>query len=453
MVVDSGFHDLEFDQGDRSVPLAFHLVQQQLYDDLIAAVRSRSPVEAITYFEALFFSADSQTLDPGLSPFVSKVLLADAQAEFCHTLKRACYIFINNWELARQGHLIEPLLSLFQQPSLKEYSSSPSLERLRQWLINFANSQDFAELKLFATQRLGLTQAGSWSNRYVAYQLVSQSVDKNNSIEQREAAHTLSRRLKSKFKHDLAMYTAFARPSARLNHKYPNPTVLGDEVLRLVKTILVRQGPLSHRHVARLFQRQTHEATYASYKESLLDYLCFATSQPDFLSAVKKHLGEKLPLLYSKYDSRRVNSSLTLRTCNRLIDYLTTEDQSTPSQLFGLLLSQGNPLNVAVLLLKIVLISPSSRLYLEARLANLVSYYQQFMEVECRSLIQFLEICAVTFTIYSQSVEYNLVKVTADHGGQNLAGIDAVGLEEFRIFSRSLTASRKQLRRHPAPKD
>lgn len=420
------------------MPMEFYVAQQQIYDDLLEAVRKSPPAEALAEFESIFFG-HSNSLDADVSPFLYKILFADNKAEFLNTLKRACYIFVNNWDLARQGEMLHTLLALFKQPSLSKSTLSPSLKRLRQWLRDFADSKDFEELQLFATQRIGPTETGSWSGRYATYQLIAQYIDENNSLEQREAARALSKRLKNKYKHDLAMYTAFSQNSSRLNHKYMNPTVLGDEVLMLIKAILVRRGQFSYRNVARLFKQQMFEADYADYKESLLEYLCFSISDPDFLQLMEAQLSKKLPPLYRESNTKTVDPSLNLRTCNRLIDYLTTEDENMPSMLFARLLSQGNPLNVVVVLLKLVLISPNSQLYLEARLANLIAYYKQFMEAECRSIIQFLEICGVTFAIYSDNVEYNLVQVSAKPTANTPKPAD-----EFRIFSRSFRAAQKR---------
>ncbi|MEL7331427.1 MAG: hypothetical protein AAFN12_04230 [Cyanobacteria bacterium J06560_2] len=442
-----------FSQRNQPKPLEFQLAQQQIYDDLLEAVRKLPPVEALADFEVLFFG-HSSAQDTDVSPFLYRILFADDEAEFRNTLKRACYILVNNWDLGRHGEMVHALLALFSQPSLKKTTFSPSIKRLRQWLLNFAQSQDFEELKLFASHRLGPTSAGSWSNRYVTYQLIAQHVDESNSLEQREAARTLSRRLKNKFKHDLAMYTAFSQSSSRLGHKYMNPTVLGDEVLRLIKAILVRRGQFSYRNVARIFQQQTFETPYAAYKESLLEYLCFSISQHSFVEAIEGSIGSKLPELYAQHNNEPVEPSLNLRTCNRVIDLLTTEDGHNPSKLFVRLLAQGNPLNVVVLLLKVVLISPNSQMYLEARLADLIGYYRSFMEAECRGIVQFLEICNVTFAIYSENVEYNLVKV-APRGSSHAADGDTTvlqpgtncsgeNLDEFRIFSRSFRAAQKR---------
>ena len=434
MVVDDTFKP----SVGKRMPMEFYVAQQQIYDDLLEAVRKSPPAEALAEFESIFFG-HTNSLDADVSPFLYKILFADDEAEFLNTLKRSCYIFVNNWDLSRQGEMLHTLLGLFKQPSLNKSTLSPSLKRLRQWLQNFAASKDFEELQLFATQRIGPTETGSWSSRYAAYQLIAQYVDEDNSLEQREAARSLSKRLKNKYKHDLAMYTAFSQNSSRLNHKYMNPTVLGDEVLMLIKAILVRRGRFSYRNVARLFQQQTFESSYVDYKESLIEYLCFSISDPDFATLLETQLSKKLPSLYQERNKEIVDPSLNLRTCNRLIDYLTTEDENMPSMLFARLISQGNPLNVVVLLLKIVLISPNSQLYLEARLANLIAYYKQFMEAECRSIIQFLEICGVTFAIYSDNVEYNLVQVSAKPTAEEPAPA-----EEFRIFSRSFRAAQKK---------
>ncbi len=430
---------------------AFHLAQQQIYDDLLDAVRNLPPVEALAKFEALFFSdsssQDSDVSQSDVSPFLHQVLLNGDEAEFRNTLKRTCYILINNWDLSRHGHMMNAMLSLFTQPAPQRPALSPNLERLRKWLASFAQSQDFEELKLFAAQRLGPVNTERWSNRYVTYQLIAQYVDESNSLERRAAARTMSRRLKHRYKHDLAMYIAFSQVSSRLDRSYVNPTVLGDGVLRLIKAILVRRGQFSYRNVARVFQQQTSDLLYADYKVNLLEYLCFSIVQPEFVASVEASLSKRLPGLYVKHDQHTVEPSLNLRTCNRLIDWLTTEDKRSPSVLFVQLLSHGNPLNLAVLLLKLILISPSSQLYLEARLANLIEYYKPSMEAECRSLVQFLEICNVTFAIYSENVEYNLVPVkprASEQVSTDLQKDSLDNLDNFWIFSRSFRAVKKQ---------
>ena len=69
------------------------------------------------------------------------------------------------------------------------------------------------------------------------------------------------------------------------------------------------------------------------------------------------------------------------------------------------------------------------------------------MEEECRGIIQFLEICGVMFAIYSDNVEYNLVKVTPDanpKGEDTFIQTDQGTMDDFRIFSRSFRAAQKR---------
>jgi len=423
-------------QEKQDEPASFYLEQQQLYSDLLAATRQMPPVESLAKFEGMFFGHSSSTgLD--VSPFLYKILFANDETEFRNTLKRACYILVNNWERSCQSDMVHTLLALFDQSSLKKSTASLSMTRLRQWLLNFALSQDFEELKLYATQRIGPTHPDSWSSRYATYQFAAQAMDDRNSLEQKEAARKMARRLKNKFKHELAMYTALSQSSRHLDRKYSNPTVLGDQVLRLIKAILMRRGQFSYRNVARLFQRQMASISYRDYKENLVDYLCFAIAQPEFVIALETALAQLLPQLYADQDKKEVDPSLVLRTCNRLIELLITEDNYRPSPLFERLMAQGNPLNLATLILKIILISPSSQLYLEARLASLINYYRPYMEAECRGIVQFLEICDVMFAIYSDNVEYSLVRIKLD---QN----EPEKMEDFHIFSRSSRAAQQR---------
>ena len=426
--------------------------QQVIYDFLLDIVKVWPPDDVLEEFRHLFIhhneSVSSQTI-----PALHLILFANDEVEFRNTLKRCCYILVNNWELARQFEPIQTLVDLFADPLLHRRTLSPTLKRLRKWLCNFADSQDFQDLKLFAarfSEERTLNRPGEWANRYTSYLLVPQYVNETNPIEQREAAKILSRRLRDQFKLELAMYTAHAQSPVSCHKPVQNPTTLGDGVLRLIKAIVAKRGDFSYKNLARLFLEQTKEGTYLGFKASLTKYLLYSVRTNPISQQIDDYLEERLASLYTEHNADALDASLLLRTCNRMIDCLMTENQEMPSPLFTLVLSQGNCLTLAIILLKLILISRNSHLYLEVRIADLIRYYEAFPREQCQWVINFLEVFQVTFAICADNIEYNLVKVETDGSVATQTGLDSNDLAAFRIFSQMVHPSRTQPDSYPS---
>lgn len=427
----------------RKAELDLYQAQQVIYNTLLAAVKAWPPEDVLEEFRQLFIE-HTDTISSDTIPALQVILFANDEREFQNTLKRSCYILVNNWEVARQFQAIQLLIEQFNDPILYRKTLSPTLKRLRQWIINFVESKDFRDLALFVarfSEERTLGRSGEWVSRYTSYLLVPQYINPDNPIEQRHAARTLSRRLKDKFKFELAMYTAYSQSALPRARPPRNPTALGDSALRLIKAIVAKRGEFSYKNLANLFAEQVKDLSYAGYKRGLVEYLLFTVQRHPVVGQLKATLVQKLAQTYPEYDDSPIDRSLVLRTSNRIIDFLMTEDQKNPSALFTLILSQGNSLTLAVILLKTILISRNSLPYLEARIADLINYYEQFPRDRCQWVINFLEIFQVTFAIYSENVEYNLVRVNAQ-ASENGSPLISVGdLETCRIFSRLLRQS------------
>lgn len=415
--------------------------QETLYQFLLEIVKQWPPEEVLLEFKRLFFfQADSATSKAAHA--LHQLVIYQDEVEFRNALKRSCYILINNWDVARQYQSIQELVQSFHDPTIVTQSALPLANRLKGWIKNFKSSKDYADLKLF-TARYEDQQKEKWSNRYTSYLLVPQYVDAKNPIEQREAARALSRQLKDRFKFDLALYIARSQ-SATSPEKLPkNPTALGDNVLMLVKAIVTRRGQYSYANLANIFINQIQNLSYKQFKQSLQKYLIFLVDpQSEFAAAFQTKLAEKLEALYVGYDENAINDALILRTCNRIIEYLTTENRQAPSPLFVLLLSHGNPMTLVIVLLKLVLICPASRSHLEARIAELISYYEELPEQECNWIVNFLEIFSVTFAIHAENVQYNLVKMAEIPPTQ-------ATLDHYRIFSQMKPIIRSKASEEP----
>lgn len=413
--------------------------QEAIYSFLLEVVKKWPPEEVLLEFKRLFvYHVDSVNSDAMQSLY--EIVFSNNEEEFRNTLKRACYILINNWDAARNYKPIQELVKTFSDSTLNRHTSSPTLKRLRQWVDNFVKSKDFEELRLFAS-RYEDHERGPWSSRYTSYLLVPQYIDLSNPIEQREAARALSKQLKDRFKFDLAMYIARAQTSAPAKRTPKNPTVLGDEVLRLIKAIVAKRGPFSYANLANIFVNQIENLTYGEFKQSLRQYLIFSVENREFVESLQTKLADRLDTLYESHEDEVVNNALILRTCNRVIEYLTTENQSDPSQLFVLLLSQGNPVTLVIVLLKIILICKHARTHLESCIAHLIKYYQDCPEDECAWVVNFLEVFNVTFAIHAENVQYNLIKMEVDE----LQQAPRFDPDKYRIFSQLKSEPRLEL--------
>lgn len=404
--------------------------QESVYSFLLEIVNKWSPETVLLEFKKLFITYENDAVNGAAIAGISDIIFANSEVDFRDVLKRSCYILINNWEAKRQYRVIKELIEVFTELKNNRETFSRSLGRVRSWLNNFLHSQDYQELKLF-TARYESGEKSHWSHRYTSYLLVPQYVDLNNSPEQREAARVLSQQLKDKFKFDLAMYTAHTQLAVAQEKAPKNPTGLGDEILRLIKLIVAKRGSFSYKSLANIFLDQTREISYKDFKESIQKYLTFGLASQDFVEIFQKKLTEKLENLYQDKHEEVLDSSLFLRTCNRLIEHLTTENRGEPSPLFILLMSQGNPLTLVTVLLKIILISKNSRTHLEACIAALIKHYMEYPEDDCKWVVNFFEIFNITFAIHAENVQYNLIKVNNKAGN----GESEDNLSTYRVFS------------------
>ena len=406
--------------------------QETIFHFFVERVKTQSPEDVLLEFQRLFIhNVNDSKIE--VQHALYEILFGNKETEFINTLKRCCYILINNWEASRQHKPIQELVELFADPVINQYTYSKYQRRLRGWLKSFINGKDYQQIQLFGAR---YERTVHWSQRYTSYLLVHQYVDLDNSAEQREAAKVRSHHLKERFKFDLAMYTAHAQSGTAIAINTPqntpkNPTCLGDGVLRLIKIILAKRGPFNYTNLAHIFTQQTEGISYREFKKSLLEYIVFGLDNKAFAKLIKERLSPEFASLYENYNSHQLTKALFLRTCNRALEYFTTEDRTNPSQLFLVLLSQGNPLTLVIVLLKLILISKSSRVHLEARIADLIQHYQDYPESACKWTINFMEVLNIAFAIYAENVQYNLIDMKTNSRVEQAL----VNLENYRVFS------------------
>lgn len=403
--------------------------QETIYEFLIQIVKQCPPEVALSEFESLFVHSVNMT-SSAVNQALYQIIVANNEQEFRNTLKRSCYILINNWNTSKNYQSIQQLVSLFPKIKFNRKTASLILTRLNHWLEKFVTSSDYQELELFVSA-CTVQPEKPWSHRYTSYLLVSQFVNMTNSAEQRETARVLSRQLKDQYKRDLALYVARSQTNVRQNTPLKNPTLLGDEVLLLIKRLVAKKCVFSYTNLANIFLKQTQELSYSEFKRALKKYLIYSMSNQDLAASVKKSLFDSLESLYEIHDERQIDDALLLRTCNRVIECLTTENRKEPTSLFALFVMQKSPITLVILLLKVILICKNSRTHLESCIGDLIRYYENLQEEDCQWVIHFLEVFSVIFTVYAEDVEYNLVKVNSE----NFNGPEQLELDTYQIFS------------------
>ncbi|NEO32479.1 MAG: pentapeptide repeat-containing protein [Symploca sp. SIO3C6] len=421
------------DEAKQAQQQGLPVAQEVIYDFFLKLTKTATPETVLMEFEQLFFSGYA-TDNSEVVNAVYSIILNNNEEDFKNTLKRVCYILVNNWHLVRQDQYIKELIKILSDVKVNSHILSRSLNRLQNWIVNFVKSDDYQELKLYALPH-DFKNLGDWSHRYASYLLVPQYLNSENPIEQRELARNLSKRLKEKFKFELAMYTVRCDSStlkdnkpALKEDKPSNPTIFGDVVIRLIKNIVAKDILFGYENYAHIFTQQTKDLKYRDFKQNLKKYLIFSVKHDQFLNILNTKLSEKIDSLYESYDQEILSVDLLIRTCRRLIDFLTTEDRKEPSLLFVLLLNQESPLTLAITLLKIILICKYVRSHLEICLAQLIRYYENYPEQECQWFVNFLETFNIVFAIYTENVQYNLVKVR-DSDNQSIVDLNA-----YRIF-------------------
>ena len=403
--------------------------QETIYEFLINTVKQCSPEVALAEFESLFVHSVNMTSSE-VNQALYQIIFANNEQEFRNTLKRSCYILINNWNTSKKYQAIQQLVGLFPKIKFNRITASLILTRLNSWLEKFVKSSDYEELELFVSACTFQSEK-PWSRRYTSYLLVSQFVNTTNSAEQRETARALSRQLKDQYKRELALYVARSQSSVGQTTPSKNPTLLGDEVLLLIKKLLAKKCVFSYTNLANIFLKQTQGLSYYEFKRGLRKYLIYSMSNQDLAASVKKSLFDSLESLYEIHDEREIDDALLLRTCNRVIECLTTENRKEPTSLFALFVMQKSPITLVILLLKVILICKNSRTHLESCIADLIRYYENLQEEDCQWVIHFLEIFSVIFTVYAEDVEYNLVKMEPE----NFNDYQKQSLVAYQIFS------------------
>lgn len=436
---------------DRIYSQGIEQAQQSIYEFFLETVRCKSPDEVLEDFKNLFVSCNvSNNIE--ITQALDQILTAYNEKEFFYTLKRCCYILINNWTVSNNLIHIQSLVNIFNHPSIYKKPTSIKLRTLRIWLQMFVKSEDFQSLKLFILNREEHSSPDrNWGNRFASYLLAYQYTNPTSPLEQRQAAQRLAQKMKEQFKFELAMYTARIGSQTTFKNPQANPTSLNNNVINLVTLMLTKKSVLNCQDLAGKLLGNINSFSYYDFKVNLLEYLDFSIADAEISDTVQTKIYDGLFDLGSQRHDHPVTTSLVLKSAKYLINELTIADREKPTELFNILLHHTNPLNLVVLLLKILFLNESIRPYLELRVAAIIKYYSQYSESKCKSVIAFIDMLNIALAIYASETRYTIVRMnpyeinpsTAKSNSSNFSSssnssdtdISKFDATQYRIFS------------------
>lgn len=410
-------------------------LQAEIYRLWTEKIDLLSPEQILAEFQRFFLDYQPGREDSQLQKSLDILVAANRKDTFIYTLKRCTYLLIYQWQKSKNYPLIVNLvdrLAIFNNNKSLIASKNNSLYRRKVigWIINFTESQDYEEMQFFSL-KYDKDRAKHWSYRYVYYLLIFQSINIDNPKEQRDAAKLMARNIKQEFKFNLAMYVSRSQMEIELNDNDKNPTLLGKEVLHFIKSIAAKQEQFSYKNIANIFLKQTQNMSYINFKFALQKYLVLGLEEKKIAENIQNKLLSEFKGIYQNKNQEKIDKSLFLRTCNKVFELFSIDTDRKPSDLFILLITQQSHFTLVLILLKVILISPNSRIHLETKIAEIIKYYMDSPEKQCKWLINFLEIFNITFAIYAdQDVEYNLIKKKSNKA--NAQAKDP--LDSYQIF-------------------
>jgi hypothetical protein len=132
-------NSLSISQGDpnyltsNSKQLNVQIAQEEVYSFFVEIVKKLPPEDVLQEFKGLFIDGlDSD--DSDYIPGIYSIFLDDNEQELYNTIKRCCYIIVNNWKTNRKDKYIQELVNLFVNKNLKiKPNNPPVVKTCKSW--------------------------------------------------------------------------------------------------------------------------------------------------------------------------------------------------------------------------------------------------------------------------------------------------------------------------------
>lgn len=399
--------------------------EQQLYDYWLNRVPAESPDLLLEDFRSLFIEGRGVSQADVYSAFEKVVKAKDGQEKFHYCLNRCCHILIDRWQVQPEFHsAILELIGLFEQLPSPRGSERGTANKLGNLLNSFRQSDHYLKLR-----RLGRVIAPSQSNKSVGslihrypylydYCLLSEG----SSTEHQQTVRRLKVASERRFEVNLSQYITYKARLARIARSpnqsaeskrtispVNNPTLLKDSKLSkaIQQFIGPAEGGQTYKSLSRNFiNHGLYAPTFQAFKEELYEYLSASLDSPYGQVQLTPKLYEILQNTLPQSNHQKPSEFLMLRTCSQLLNVLIVESTSQPEHYLFINMIGNLGITCTIgLLLKVVLICPKVKPYLEKRFSILFEHYESLRPNEAPWLVNALEYFQIALRLHFGKID------------------------------------------------
>lgn len=414
--------------------------EQILYDHWLNRVQMETPEALIERFRLLFVDGLDYPEKAVRRALFSIINSGYATQQFKFIVNRSCYIPINRWLMQpNQREYVPQLVELFNVHP-RGIARTHSVRRLRELVKLFVETDQYATLRRLekvvlngdtsTTAPTTTSTLGELINRYpYLYEHSLLTVDSTEPHKQN--VRLIQTDAQQQFEQDLSQYLIYRRlqvhrhdgvlmlgadlgQSSGGTSTIPrNPTLLSDRQLdEAVDHFCGRfDGTHTYRDFANHFLLYSKETrSYQSFKAELYAYLTESLDLSYPVQRLTQRIQVFLKELYADWDNEKLQETLMVNTCQKLLNFLVVESRRSleHSTFLELLCHLGNTLTIG-LLLKIALICRKVKPWLEKRFAILFNHYEGYAQSEVNWLVESLEHLNIAFCTNFGDVRVSLL--------------------------------------------
>jgi hypothetical protein len=330
---------------------------------------------------------------------------------------------IECWQKQPQAHsAILELISFFEQLPPARGGYYGSANNLRNLVNRFSQSEHYLKL-----QRLGRVIApnqkkksiGNLIHRY-PYLYDHCLLSEDSSSEYQKMVRRVRKDTERRFEIELSRYITYKVRLAKVAHQQAgesgrellpvaNPTLLSDSQLsRALKQLMGKvEGGQTYKSLSRSFvSHALYTPTFQVFKEELYEYLKSSLDSSYGKAQLLPKLSEVLQNIMPQSQAQKPSEFLMLRTTSQLLNFLIVENASQPEHyLFIDMITNLGVTRTIGLLLKLVLICPKVKPYVEKRFSILFEHYEPLKQHEVPWLVRSLEYLQLAFSLHFGKID------------------------------------------------